>query len=88
MIFNKSFNLALTCSIRWYISLARSLVLIFYPLEKAKSLYTEVFYSSWELGKGAVTSQAGFLNLKQLNMRRTFMSIMIKCNMHVKFFHL
>ena len=34
MIFEKSFNLALNCSIIWYISLAHSLVLIFYPLEK------------------------------------------------------
>ena len=75
MIFEKSSNLALNCSIIWYISLAHSLVLIFYPLEKTNH-YT--LRSSTpptpvrELGKGAVTSQAGFLNLKQLNMRGTF----------------
>ena len=45
MIFEKSFILALSYSNRWYITLPCSLVLIYYPPEQTKSLYTEDSHS-------------------------------------------
>ena len=59
------------------------LVLIFYCPDKRKPLCT-VFPPSQvkDLGQGAVTSQQGFLNLKEVNII-WILHVNIKCDVHV-----